>query len=82
MSISLDRLGMSPLVHEIFRDHLGKDVGVRGGGTGSRSSSSRGPFMELTAMIMTVPVRLPLCLLQEQRDEDPPGMPVSQVRLL
>lgn len=28
------------------------------------------------------PVLLPLCLLQEQRDEDSTGMPVSQVRLV
>lgn len=42
----------------------------------------QGNLMELTALIMTVPFLPPLCLLQEQRDENSTGMPVSQVRLV
>lgn len=81
MSISLDLLGISPLVHEIFRERLGQD-----GGSGEAAEApaaavpgglSRADRYDHNSSPSFCPV-----LLQEQRDEDPPGMPVSQVRLV
>ena len=52
MSIALDPLGVSPLVYEIFRGHLGKE------GRGQcwlLPQELQGRFMGLTVIIMTVP---------------------------
>lgn len=61
---------------------LMKSSGAARGRAGCGRQQLRGPFVELTAIVVTVPVLLPLCLLQEQRDEDSTGMPVAQVRLV
>lgn len=50
MSIALDPLDVSPLAHETFRGHLGKD----GSGAGL-ASATEAPLRGLTVIFMTVP---------------------------
>lgn len=50
MNTALDPLGVSPLAHEIFRGHLGKD----GSGAGLASATAA-PLWGLTVIFMTVP---------------------------
>lgn len=52
---SLDLLGISPLVHETLRDPPGEGWGGSGEAAQAVQPQLLGPFIELTATIVTVP---------------------------
>lgn len=76
ITMPIVRQGMSTalasiLADGLFRGHLGW------GGQPVQMS-----FPELAVVVMTAPFLLPPYLLQEQRHEDSPGLPVAQIGLL